>query len=292
MDLKYDILQFEDDSDYSDSIKALLEDYLDDLGFKLQLHVEVDGNQLSDLIKNDYWNLILMDYNLKSNTKGDELINRIRDNELYTEIIFYSEDSKFEDEIRSKLVDGIYFVRGRDKLVEKVMKIINLTLKKSQDVNNMRGLVIAETIDIEAKMEGLILTYFGLDEEKNNVFKKILDPAFDAISTKKKFDLINKICKERIVSLNKMSEGSPNNKLSDIRNLYEEFKKIEDEIINTRNILAHVKESKENKNTLISTSEKNKTVITVDDDWCRKTRKNILKHSNNLDTLIKHLNEK
>lgn len=292
MDLKYDILQFEDDSGYIISIKKLLEDYLDDLGFKLQLHVEEDGDKLNKLIENDDWDLILMDYNLKSNTKGDELINRIRNNELYTEIIFYSEDSTFEDEIRSKLIEGVYFVRGRDKLVEKVMKIINLTLKKSQDVNNMRGLVIAETIDIEAKMEGLILTYFGLDEEKNNVFKKILDPAFDAISTKKKFDLINKICKERIVSLNKMSEGSPNNKLSDIRNLYEEFKKIEDEIINTRNILAHVKESKENKNTLTSTNEKNKTVITVDDDWCRKTRKNILKHSNNLDTLIKHLNEK
>lgn len=292
MDLKYDILQFEDDSGYIISIKKLLEDYLDDLGFKLQLHVEEDGDKLNKLIEDDDWDLILMDYNLKSNTKGDELINRIRNNELYTEIIFYSEDSTFEDEIRSKLIEGVYFVRGRDKLVEKVMKIINLTLKKSQDVNNMRGLVIAETIDIEAKMEGLILTYFGLDEEKNNVFKKILDPAFDAISTKKKFDLINKICKERIVSLNTMSEGSPNNKLSDIRNLYEEFKKIEDEIINTRNILAHVKESKENKNTLTSTNEKNKTVITVDDDWCRKTRKNILKHSNNLDTLIKHLNEK
>ena len=292
MDLKYDILQFEDDSGYIISIKRLLEDYLDDLGFNLQLHVEENGNKLSELIEDNDWDLILMDYNLKSNTKGDELINRIRDHELYTEIIFYSEDSTFEDEIRSKLVEGVYFVRGRDKLVEKVMKIINLTLKKSQDVNNMRGLVIAEAIDIEAKMEGLIFTYFGLDEEKNNVFQNIIiDHEFYGTSTTKKFRLINKICKERIASLNRMSKGLPNSQVDDLRKLYEEFKNIEHEIIEIRNILAHVKESEEKNNTLISTS-KNKTIINVDDEWCRNTRKNIIKHSKNLDTLIKHLSEK
>lgn len=49
MDLKYNILLFEDDSGYVDSIDGLLDDYLDDLGFKLELRVEVDGNKINGI---------------------------------------------------------------------------------------------------------------------------------------------------------------------------------------------------------------------------------------------------
>jgi len=130
MDLKYNILLFEDDSGYVDSIDGLLDDYLDDLGFKLELRVEVDGNKINELISDDKWNLILMDYNLRSSEKGDELIKKIRSSELYTEIIFYSEDADFEEKIKSELIEGIYFVRGRGNLIEKVEKVIDVTLKK------------------------------------------------------------------------------------------------------------------------------------------------------------------
>ena len=284
MDLKYEILLFEDDSDYVIAIKDLLEDYLDDLGFELVLNVD-EGDKFDELITKDDWDLILMDYNLKSSRKGDELIRRIRDNEFYTEIIFYSEDSKFDRDLRSDLIDGVFFARGRDSLREKVKKVIKLTLKKNQDVNNMRGLVIAETIDIETKMDDLILSYFGSPEgEMRKVFKKILEPNFVGFTTKKKYDLINKICKERKTTLNNKQEN-----VNLLIELWNEFKKIEDEIIETRNILAHTVESSEYKNTLISEINKNNTTIYVDYDWCIKTRKDIIKHSENLEKLLTHL---
>ena len=285
MDLNYYILLFEDDSGYVDSIEGLLEDYLDDLGFKLKLCVKADGNQLNELISDDKWNLILMDYNLRSSEKGDELIKQIRSHELYTEIIFYSEDPDFEDKIISELIDGIYFVRGRGILIEKVKKVIDVTLKKNHDINNMRGLVIAETIDLEIKMDSLILSYFGSDDEKRRVFQKVIDPKFDALSTKKKYDLINKICKERIASLNgSLDEGRVLNEL------YSEFKNIESEIITIRNILAHARESPQHKNKLVSRINKNDTDNIVDNNWCIKTRKDIIKHSKNLDELYVHFN--
>jgi len=285
MDLNYNILLFEDDSGYVESIEGLLEDYLDDLGFELKLCVKADGNQLNELISDDKWNLILMDYNLRLSEKGDELIKQIRSHELYTEIIFYSEDVDFGDKIQSELIDGIYFVRGRGILIDKVKKVIDVTLKKNHDINNMRGLVIAETIDLEIKMDSLILSYFGSDDEKRRVFQKVLDPKFDALSTKNKYDLINKICKERIASLNdSLDKGSV------INELYGEFKNIESEIITIRNILAHTKESPQHKNRLVSRINKNDTDFIVDNDWCIRTRKDIINQSKNLDKLLVHFN--
>ena len=285
MDLNYNILLFEDDSGYVDSIEGLLEDYLDDLGFKLELCVKADVNQLNELISDDKWNLILMDYNLRSSEKGDELIKQIRSHELYTEIIFYSEDLGFEDKIKSELIDGVYFVRGRVTLIEKVKKVIDVTLKKNHDINNMRGLVIAETIDLEIKMDSLILSYFGSDDEKRDVFEKILEPKFGALTVKKKCDLINKICKVRLKILN--GEGKD---VSDLTNCYNEFKKIEDDIIEIRNILAHTSESTENKNTLISKINNKNTPIYIDFEWCIIKRKDIIGHSVNLEELLGHFN--
>ena len=296
MKLEYKILMFENDQEYADSLKPLLKDYLEDLGFEFVIQVEQDGSKLGEVIKPD-WNVILMDYNLDSGSYGDELIGRIRDIELYTEIIFYSDDQNFMKKIALKIPEGVYFARGRRELLGKIKKIVNLTLKKSQDVNNMRGLVVAETIDIETKMDDFLLNYFGVNGEKKKVFEKILDPAFQALSVKKKLELINKICKERISFLNNEHNGVPKDqkevkeelriKREGLEKLYDEFKKIEDEIIEVRNILSHTKEGEGN--TLKSLINKNMTEIVVDDRWCINTRKNILKHSENLDGIIKHI---
>lgn len=226
-----------------------------------------------------------MDYNLRSSEKGDELIKKIRSSELYTEIIFYSEDADFEEKIKSELIEGIYFVRGRGNLIEKVEKVIDVTLKKNHDVNNMRGLVIAETIDLELKMDEIILSYFGSDDEKRQVFEKILEPKFGALTTKKKYDLINKICKARLEMLNNKGENVDN-----ISKLYDEFKKIEKDIIEIRNVLAHTSECTEKKNTLISNINKNNTQIYVDFKWCITKRKDIIGHSVNLEELLGHFN--
>lgn len=301
MTLNYNILWFEDDSSYVESLKPLLKECLDELGFELKLEVVPDGNNLIELIDNGDWHLILMDFQLNSGSpKGDELISRIRKYEIYTEIIFYSEHSNFKDGvIKRDLPDGIYFARGRKYLFEKIKSIINLTLKRHQDINNMRGLVIAETIDIEVKMDNIILTYFGLHGEKEIVFKKIFEPKFDLITTKKKSDLINKICKERIISLNKEFDELPaekierkeelRKKLVTLEMLKGEFEKIEDEIINIRNILAHTRENNENRNTLISQINNKEKKIVVNDEWCKNTRKDIRKHSINLDKIIEHI---
>lgn len=301
MKLKYNLLWFEDSETYVDSLKPRIEEYLETLGFTPTINVKPNGNDLEEMAEDDELDLILMDFNLNIGSAGDEngniLINKIRDHKLYTEIIFYSALPEFEDAIERRL-EGVFFSERRD-LFEKAKKIIDLTVKKNQDINNMRGLVIAETIDIEMKMDNFLLTYFGVDDEKKTVFKKVLDPKFDVLTIKNKSDLINKICKERISSLNKKHDEllkeqtkekeKIREKVECLKKLYDEFKNIEKEIIEVRNILSHTKESEEQKNKLISQINKNETPIVVDDVWCKETRKNIRKHSENLDEIIKYV---
>ena len=204
MRIKYNILLFEDSASYAESLATVLSSFLENLGFELVLNRESDGNKCDELIQNKDIDLILIDLNLESGDYGDQVIAKIRKNEFYKEIIFYSNDTKkFKKLIDEELgpVEGVYFHVGRTNLPDKIKTIINMTLKKNQEVNNLRGLVIAETIDLEEKMEQIIIKYFDLtDAEKEEVFReRVLGPEF--FTTALKHHLVNRICKEKVACL-------------------------------------------------------------------------------------------
>lgn len=299
MRIKYNILLFEDSVSYADSLKTVLSSFLENLGFELILIRESDGKKCDELIRDKDIDLILIDLNLESGDYGNQVIAKIRKNESYKEIIFYSNDTKkFRKLIDKKLgpVEGVYFHVGRRNLPEKIKAIINLTLKKSQEVNNLRGLVIAETIDLEEKMEQIIIKYFDLtDIEKKEVFcERVLGPEF--FTTSHKHNLVNRICKEKVASFNRQINGKLTKdqkkeletKRDNVQGLYDECIKIDEEVIKIRNVLSHVRESDTEKNTLRSTLKTYKT-IKVTDDWCNQTRKNLRKHSKNLDKIFSHV---
>jgi len=318
MKLDYNILWFEDSDDYVESLKPRLEDFIGDFGFEPKFTIVPNGSDLPELLGNNSFDIILMDFNLDggsgNGSDGDVLINMIRDQEVYTEILFYSSRSGFREHI-DPYVDGVFFA-DRDELFEKSQIVINLTIKKSQDINNLRGLVIAESIDIESKMDEILMSYFGTDDEKDvdigskmdeilmsyfgaddekdAVFRKIVDHHFNAISFKNKYDFINKICNERLKRLeNKNSDmGGDRNLKDEIDNLKQLKKgigRIEAEIINVRNRLAHIKEDPEKKNTLVSKIRNKEEEITIDDNWCKEKRNDIRRQYENLENLLSYI---
>lgn len=246
-----------------------------------------------------------MDFMLKENSPtGDQLISKIRSNQLITEIIFYSEKKEeFIAALReisqeNVFLEGVYYADNREALPAKLKSIIDLTLKKQQDINNIRGLVIAETIFLENKVENSLIKFFGTDE-KGMVFQKILDPQFGIIDTKKKCDLLNRICKVKKQTYSQQHQNVPAEKLEEkkilqdnidrFQYIYNEIVKLNDEVVNIRNILAHTNPSPEKKNELISTLKKNEERIVINEEWCISTRKNLKKHSENLDLLLNTL---
>ena len=75
--------------------------------------------------------------------------------------------------------------------------------------------------------------------------------------------------------------------LKTIVEIHKECAKIETEVVKIRNILSHVKPSEDDPNVLKSTIKKFGSTK-IDNKWCILTRLNLIKHSENLDKLLKH----
>ena len=169
MKLAYNILWIDDIKTWVRTMERIISGYLDDLGFKLNIDLHKDGSKIEQALKNPEINLIVVDYKLPG-VNGDELISRIRGLDNFIEIVFYSRAINPVDVIG--VMDGVYHTKRED--AEGILKkVIDVTLRTSQDINNMRGLVIAETIDIETQIEELIIQFF---REKGEIIQgRVLD---------------------------------------------------------------------------------------------------------------------
>ena len=202
MNLKYRILWIENEEDWVESIEDQIQEYLEDLGFIYERKLIAKEEQ--DISYNDY-DLILMDLNLADQPNGAELISKIRDLGVYTDVVFYSASGI--DELRAKgrekELEGVFY-SGRTPdtaFVNRVKAIIDATLKKVQDLNNLRGLVMAEVSELDSRMTSLIEKYFieKGNDAKTATFKKHLVHDVEK-ATKKKLtesDVCDKLCKHK-----------------------------------------------------------------------------------------------
>lgn len=165
MKLKYKILWIENEQDWVDSIEDQIQEYLEDLGFTYDM--KLISKEEKNIDYNDY-DLILMDLNLADQPNGAELISKIRELGSYTDVVFYS--SMGIDELREKgkekELEGVYY-SGRTpetSFVKKVKAVIDSTLKKVQDLANLRGLVMAEVSELDSKMQDIIEKFYVQNE--------------------------------------------------------------------------------------------------------------------------------
>jgi CheY-like chemotaxis protein len=151
--LKYNILWFDDKEDYIETHEPTLRSYLKEFGFELVVTPRIDDENLEEILKSSQADLILMDYRLSKSDDdndysddtaltGDTVVTRIRDCDLYVETVLYSRDPTFPTNITAKL-EGVFFATHTE-LLEKAKKVISLTIKKQQEISNIRGLFIAE----------------------------------------------------------------------------------------------------------------------------------------------------
>jgi len=159
MRIDYNILWFEDIKESFNTKKTFVKDIVEELGFNLpEPRNEINGENIGEINFPEF-DLIIVDLNLSKKEKGPELMEKIRQMDVYTEVVFYSSDG--EDAVRAALrdhqIDGAYCAgRANDDFEDKVRKVIKTTVKKVQDINNMRGLIMAETSDIDNTMLSII----------------------------------------------------------------------------------------------------------------------------------------
>lgn len=299
MKLKYKILWFDNEPDWVESIEDDIREIIED-EYCFIYDKELREKDEPKASYNNY-DLILMDLNLEDEKTGDQLIQNIRDLDIYTDVLFYSADgiSTIKERAQTLGLEGVYFSgRDKDAFIAKLRKVISSTINKVQDLNNMRGLVMAEVSELDILMESVISKYFvenGNDDKINEFNQHIVNDVEQ--STKNKLDSNgckkqcshkwkNKRIEEIIHQLDFDSAKKAhtiniiiNNEHIDYiakhANFYEDYKA---DIIDMRNNLAHCISELIDGNEVLKLKKKAAKDIVFDAEMFKTVRLNIQKY--------------
>ena len=305
MRIEYKILWVEDVKTWYEDSKGLIGDYLDDLGFVIEskhcktfddVKEEYALNQLKD------YDLLLVDFSLAGSPDGDEIIKYIRDQKdspILTDVLFYSNDiESVRSSIRKYDFEGVYTSHRRD-FIGKAEQVIDTTVKKVQEVNTIRGLIMAETSELDHLMLEIIDKY--IDKKEGDKSQELADYVFEKAGEfcdkntlqftgyKKASDikgLINSGLFHSMVkakSIQKLIKLLGDKDFNDLQNFTQDYNK---DVIAVRNNFAHVKEETDDKTgnkKLVSHIDGNDIEFT--NESCIDIRKVLIQYSERLNEL-------
>lgn len=298
MKLDYKILWLDDkmdviiDGQYDSEIKQ----HLFEQGFNPVVVTVKDEKEFFKYL-DDSFDLILTDYHLNdtaNNTRdGDLIIKEVREkNSIFTEIMFYSAQGEVVDTVK---LDRITFVDTRkstkrdhnEAVVDRAIKLIDLTIKKFQHIVAMRGMIMNETSSLDMQMLDLIkLSLKSKDISFDELAPKIYDELNELYDSKNKF--VNQ-CREtaKFIALTKDNfVFSADYKIKtlgqilgslNIKDFSEEYK---EEINSMRNKFAHAVLLKD-ETTSREYFKHGESGLTFDEELCKKIRMDIIKHRQN-----------
>ena len=266
MRLDYKILWFEDEKEWYEAILTDISEFLTENGFTMVSHRQPNGSDIDKIVEENDYDLILIDYNLLGEY-GDALIEKIREHKIFTDIVFYSQSGEMvvRDAAKAKGLDGVFCAdRKQDMFLEKVFKVIKSTIKKVVDLNNIRGLIMASTSELDIQMEDVIQNIIQVlppevaVKQKATIKKKFIDSLKDRIKILVKLDietdfenLIKKLESYHKWRAVKRICGQQN----ELKNYEEILTPYQKEIIDKRNILAHIcEEVDENGNKILKST--------------------------------------
>lgn len=300
MKLDYKILWLDDHigAFIEDEHIADIEQYISDQGFVAEINTEDNPKDFFNAL-DDTYDLILTDYHM-DDLNGDEVVKKIREESIFTEILFYTAEANLKD---TQKLDRISFlettINHEEEVVGKTKELINLTIKKFQDIVVMRGMIMHETSDLDMQKVDILKGYVKSKQSQeiegleNKVFQEIqsfLDEKckkYQGCSTKE--NGLKRIIKDNVLFSSARKIEALSWILQEV-GLSDFSKKYQDEIITPRNDFAHAKLIEEQGRKYFKKGGGDGD-IEFDDQYCKQLRTNILKHRQNLDKLQDKLNE-
>ncbi len=146
MRLTFSILWFDDSETYFDSLDLdWLKNEVLSWGFSPKIIQVTTPEDFMSHRPFDIFDIIVVDRNLEGYENGQQFISDLRSNSVYTEVIFYTAGNASElwDGIREKQLEGV-FVSTRNDILPKISKVGSQSIRKILDLENMRGIVMAE----------------------------------------------------------------------------------------------------------------------------------------------------
>jgi CheY-like chemotaxis protein len=305
MKINYKILWLDDEIDAfrEDEFIDKVQQHLEEKGFAPDIQTVAKVTDFFDQL-DDSFDFILTDYNM-AEKNGAQVIADIREKSIFTEILFYTAQVEWEE--IGKL-DRISFLQTskvsggthHEKVIDKAINIIDLTIKKFQHIVAMRGMIMHETSTLDAQSMDILKSYLNCrgkgcgdctDKERckpisDSIFEKLeqqfLDKIDDVVKLKEKNNL-QKLIKDNFLfsaeyKIEALSKILTNLNMTDFSADYKT------EIITVRNKFAHAVLEKDEK-TGREYFKHGEDGITFDEDYCQTIRKNIIKHKQNLDNL-------
>ncbi len=154
--------------------------------FMFELKNDSNKNKFSN------YDIIVVDYNVSSTTKGSDIINVLSEYNIYGDILFYSEkDIKsifnvLKNNVGRNGYENIYACE-RPLFEEKFCEIVEKILHRSNDLAFARGMILDQSANLEFLIQELGINYFGIlkEEDQNTLWtliKEKLDKTQDDIS--------------------------------------------------------------------------------------------------------------
>ena len=303
MNTDFNVLWFEDNEEWFNSIREEIEEYLNDLCFNLRItHFKsVLDENLEKYIENKNFDLIFADLNLNQddneNDKGSEAISLLRKKNILADVLFYSTDGvdKIKSIMKSEVFEGVYTsVRDDTLFPDRAKQLIDKIVKRSEDFLNIRGLVLDTVSDFDEKLKDLIRKYLAISNEKDRTvindyaYEKVCDHMKKNLSKAKKYKdnfIIDALENSFLIDSFKLSQIV--NKI--FKDKYKDFAPMKNfhdnydlKILKERNKLAHAKKEPE-ANGVFYFEDKigNKTIY--NSDKCREIRSDVNSYTELLD---------
>ena len=297
MSLQYKVLWIDDNLESAEVKADGVKEFLEEEGFDFERILRENANGIEEILSDPELDIVITDFNLDIDIQ--KLIKKVRKQQKYIEIVMYSENPPRDFHKISREFDGVY-TSIREEVEETIINVIKNTIRRTQNLNNMRGIVISEAIDIESQIENIIISYF---HKEGDLAQKVLRKS-DTCDFNKKIGFLGSINKKTLKKFNiKMNESSVsksekrklNEKIENLKPLVDVAKKLVKEVAWPRNVLAHVKPSVDGNGEAclqseIKSPEGDKKIL-VNSDWYKETRKNLRKHSDNLKNIAAFLED-
>lgn len=213
MNTKFKILWFEDNADWYMMEKIRVDDILKSHYLESSIDWRKgDDFDIKSVTSNDY-DLILMDFKLADDTTGDMIASSLRENNILTDILFYSsEDDTMIQTIKTKnpMIDGVYLTkRDANIFSDKVEKLIEKIVKRSEDIVNLRGFVLDNTSGFEQRIKDIINDCWQkFDVNEKEILNESVSKKLD-----EKLKRVTKEIDERKPSSNMVEDANKNNYL-------------------------------------------------------------------------------
>lgn len=186
MDINYKILWFEDTDESYETLSRRTERYV----VKKNLRCEIErvyGTSDFDITKYDLnsYEVLVVDLQLSHDSKGYEIIDAIRAANYVNDVLFYSAAGvdTLDSVMKEYRLEGVFLSERDNKLfMEKMQQLIDKSIRRSENVINIRGIVMDETSEFDSQMSDIIIiaqTMMTQDEIttiKKYISSKLLQP--------------------------------------------------------------------------------------------------------------------